>query len=117
MLDVPGWLDSQRLPNAVAVVSALQITARVRLDCKQIGLPGPPRHDVVDLECDADAEQQRQGDDVGEIERHADQHADLERDHARQQQRHERQQHVAEAPQHDPQQDRDRDQRKAARRG
>ena len=23
MLEVPGWLDSQRLPNAVAVVSAL----------------------------------------------------------------------------------------------
>ena len=34
MLEVPGWLESQRLPNAVAVVSALQITARVRLDCR-----------------------------------------------------------------------------------
>jgi hypothetical protein len=32
MLDVPGCCDSQRLPNAVAVVNALQITARVRLD-------------------------------------------------------------------------------------
>jgi hypothetical protein len=29
MLDMPGWLDSHRLPNAVAVVSALKITARV----------------------------------------------------------------------------------------
>ena len=35
MLEVPGWLDNQRLPNAVAVVSALQITARVRLDCSR----------------------------------------------------------------------------------
>jgi hypothetical protein len=29
-----GWLDSHKLPNAVAVVSALNITARVRLDCR-----------------------------------------------------------------------------------
>ena len=36
MLDVPGWLDRHRLPKAVAVVSALQITARVRLDCKSL---------------------------------------------------------------------------------
>ena len=27
MLAVPGWCDSHRLPNAVAVVSALKITA------------------------------------------------------------------------------------------
>src|SRR5262245_52583903 len=33
MLEVPGWLDSQRLPNAVPVVMALKITARVRGDC------------------------------------------------------------------------------------
>ena len=35
---------------------------------QQAGLTGPPRHDVVDLERDADAEQQRQRDDVGEVE-------------------------------------------------
>ena len=34
MLEVPGWLDSQRLPKAVAVVMALKMTARVRLDCR-----------------------------------------------------------------------------------
>ena len=81
---------------------------------QQVGLPGPPRHDVVDLEGDADAEQQRQRDDVGEIQRHPDQHADLERHEAGEQQRHQRQQHVAETPQHDPQQDRDRHQREDA---
>ena len=32
MLDVPGSLDSHRLPNAVAWVMALKITARVRVD-------------------------------------------------------------------------------------
>jgi hypothetical protein len=32
MLAVPGCEDSQRLPKAVAVVSALNSTARVRLD-------------------------------------------------------------------------------------
>ena len=42
MLDVPGWLDSHRLPNAVAVVSALKKIARVRLDCSR--LVRPERH-------------------------------------------------------------------------
>jgi hypothetical protein len=32
MLDVPGWFDSQRLAKAVAVVSALKNTARVRAE-------------------------------------------------------------------------------------
>ena len=32
MLEVPGWFESHRLPNAVAVVIALKTTARVRLD-------------------------------------------------------------------------------------
>jgi hypothetical protein len=45
MLAVPGWLDMQRLPNAVAVVNALQITARVRLDCKSF--VAPPRHAMM----------------------------------------------------------------------
>src|SRR5262249_26251637 len=39
MLEVPGWVESHRLPNAVAVVSALKITARVRLDCKSAVFP------------------------------------------------------------------------------
>src|SRR5690349_20779579 len=33
MLEVAGSLDSHRLPKAVAVVMALNTTARVRLDC------------------------------------------------------------------------------------
>ena len=111
MLDVPGWLESHRLPKAVAVVSALKMIARVRLDCSSLRAARAPRHDVIDLERDADAEQQRQRDDVGEIERHIEQHAQLERQKAREQQRHERQQHVAEAAQGDPEQDRDREQR------
>jgi len=32
MLDVPGWCESHRLPNAVAVRSALKKTARVSAD-------------------------------------------------------------------------------------
>src|ERR1700722_13386766 len=39
ILDVPGCFDNQRLPNAVAVVSALQMTARVRLDCNGFACP------------------------------------------------------------------------------
>ena len=34
MLDVPGCLENQRLPNAVAVVMALNTTARVSVDCR-----------------------------------------------------------------------------------
>src|SRR5262249_5952217 len=45
MLEVPGWLDSHRLPNAVAVVSALNITARVKLDCRR--LVWPARHAIM----------------------------------------------------------------------
>ena len=45
MLDVPGWLDSHRLPKAVAVVSALQITARVSADCNR--LVCPDRHAMM----------------------------------------------------------------------
>ena len=62
-----------------------KITARVRLVCNKFGLPLTPRHDVIDLEGDADAQQQRQRDDIGEIERHADQDHDLHRHHAREQ--------------------------------
>jgi hypothetical protein len=39
MLDVPGWLEGHTLPNAVAVVAALKITARGRLDCKSPACP------------------------------------------------------------------------------
>jgi hypothetical protein len=45
MLDVPGCLDSQRLPKAVAVVMALKNTARVRLDCKRFVVP--ERHAIT----------------------------------------------------------------------
>src|ERR1700724_2433171 len=45
MLEVPGCLESQRLPNAVAVVMALKKTARVRLDCKRFVVPA--RHAIT----------------------------------------------------------------------
>ena len=45
MLEVPGCLESQRLPNAVAVVIALKKTARVRLDCKRFVVPA--RHAIT----------------------------------------------------------------------
>jgi hypothetical protein len=38
-MDRPGNLDSQRLPNAVAVVRALKNTARVRLVSKRFFAP------------------------------------------------------------------------------
>ena len=39
MLDIPGFGESHKLPNAIAVVMALKITALVRLDCTNIVLP------------------------------------------------------------------------------
>ena len=82
MLDMPGYFDAHMLPNATAVVMALNTTARVSVDCSRPVFHGAPRHDVIDLERDADAEQQRQRDDVGEFERETDEHADLEREDA-----------------------------------
>ena len=45
MLAVPGWLESQRAPKPVPVVSALKNTARVRLDCKRSVCPA--RHAMM----------------------------------------------------------------------
>ena len=45
MLAMPGWSESQRLPNAVAVIIALKITARVSVDCKRLVLPA--RHAMM----------------------------------------------------------------------
>jgi hypothetical protein len=39
MLEVPGWLESHRLPKAVAVVMALNTTARVKLDWRSEVFP------------------------------------------------------------------------------
>jgi hypothetical protein len=72
MLDVPGSLEKYRLPKAVAVVQALNVTARVSTDCNNLGLPLAPGHDVINLESHADAEQERQCDDIGEVERQID---------------------------------------------
>ena len=69
---------------------------------QQGGLAGPPRHDVVDFERDPDAEQQRQCNDVREIELEPDQYAELEGHHAGKKQRYQGQGHIAEPPQHDP---------------
>jgi hypothetical protein len=79
-------------------------TRKARLE--QAGLAGSPGHDVVDLECHADAEQQRQGDDVCEIELQSDHDADFERYDAGQQERQERHEDIAEPPQCDPKHDR-----------
>src|ERR1700733_8344432 len=39
MLAVPGWLEKDKLPNAVAVMRALKNTARVSGDCKKSDCP------------------------------------------------------------------------------
>jgi hypothetical protein len=53
------------LPKATAVVMALKITALARLDCSK---PVCPHATVIDLERDADAEQQGKRDDICELE-------------------------------------------------
>ena len=72
MLAVPGWRDRASEPNAVLVVSAENITARAVAEPRKRRDAAAPVHDEIDVERHADAEQQRQGDDVGEIQAHAD---------------------------------------------
>ena len=45
MLAVPGWLDSQRLPNAVPVAIAEKKIARARLDWSRS--VAPPRQAIT----------------------------------------------------------------------
>jgi hypothetical protein len=45
MLAVPGWIDNHSEPKPDAVVSALKIIARVRLDCSRLSVPA--RHDTT----------------------------------------------------------------------
>src|SRR5712671_5389562 len=66
---------------------------------EELGAAGAPRENIVDLESNADAEQQRQRNDVGEIERQPCQNTDLQRQDAGHYQRNEREQHIAEPTQ------------------
>jgi hypothetical protein len=45
------------LPEATAVVMALKIHRPGEARLQQAGFSGTPRHDIIDLERDADAEQ------------------------------------------------------------
>ena len=77
MLEIPGWAESQRLPNAVAVISALKNTAR-QARLQEIVFAAEPRHGVINFEGDAHAEQCRKRDDVCVIKRKAAERADFE---------------------------------------
>ena len=61
--------DSASEPNAVPVVSAEKITARAVADASRRMQRRAPVHHEVDVERHADAQQQRQCDDVGEVQR------------------------------------------------
>src|SRR5260370_36720692 len=89
------------VPKATAVVMALKITALVRLDCSKAGMSGTPRHDVIDLERDADAEQQGKCDDICKIARKTVQHANLEGNTAGDQERDELKEHVRQSSKRD----------------
>ena len=75
---------------------ALKTTARavLRTAADWDALPAPIHHEI-DVEGHADPQQERQGDDVGEIKRQADQDRRRQRQQSRQQQRRERHQNVA----------------------
>jgi hypothetical protein len=47
---------------------------------QEVRLARSPGNNVVDFECDANAQKKRQCDDVGKIQPQPDQHANLERD-------------------------------------
>ena len=50
MLERPGLPDSQRLPNAIAVINALKKTARVQARLQKVGLAGPPRRGKIPVQ-------------------------------------------------------------------
>src|SRR5712672_272287 len=70
-------------------------------------MSGTPRHDVIDLERDADAEQQGKCDDICEIERKTVQHANLEGNDAGEQERDQRQEYIRQSSQRDQKQNGD----------
>ena len=72
MLDMPGIARRPHATERNRVGHGAEYHRSGQSRLQQAGLPGAPCHDVVDLERDADAEQQRERDDVGEIEREAD---------------------------------------------
>ena len=78
---------------------------------QKVRLSRPPRHDVVDFEGDPYAQEQRQRDDVGEIQLQSDRHADFERDDDGDHERHERQRDIPQAAQRDVKDHRDRHER------
>ena len=73
-----------------------------------------PRHHEVNVEGDADAEYQRQRDNVGEVHRQSDQHAGTERDNARKHEWRERTGNVSPAPERQRKKQRDGKERKNA---
>ena len=86
--------------------SAEQHGARER-GGEQARLAATPGEHVIDLEGDADAEQQRQRNDVGEVEREPEQNGELQGDDAGEQQRHERDENVGDPAQGEEQGQRD----------
>ena len=73
MLAVPTCDENARLPKLATVVSPLASTARIVLVSNSRSTPSRAHamHDV-DAVVDADADEQRQRDDVRVVERHAD---------------------------------------------
>jgi len=74
---------------------------------QQVRAARAPSRDVVDFKGHADTQEQRQRDDVGEIERHADQDTNFQRHNTSEQKGHKREQDVAKPPQDYPQQNGD----------
>jgi hypothetical protein len=63
--------------------------------------PHAPVHHEVDVEGDTHAQQQRQGDDVREIERQVRKHAGRDRQQSGEKQRRHDEENIVEAPQHE----------------
>ena len=82
---------------------------------QQLAPPRSPRRNEVNIERDADAEQEGQRDDVFEVERQASCDADAERDQPRQHKRRERQHHIARPAQDEREKQDDRKERPQSR--
>ena len=69
MLAVPGWLDSHKRAKGRGRRHCAEDHSPHQARLQHGGLAGAPGEHEVDVEGDADAKQQRQGNDVGEIQR------------------------------------------------
>ena len=108
MLAVPGCARQRQRTECRAGRQCREQDRPRRRRSQHRGLTRPPVHHKINVEGDADAQQQRQRNDVGVVQQQPAEHDDDDGHQRRQQQRRQHKGHVEQAPQCNEQDDRDR---------